>query len=131
MKILENLKTLSEGREVTLESFLQSEQKNVVSGSTLYRPAPSRIITTTTSQTPNQAQVKRLIPRGDGNFGLKRTTTTTGGNNQQEGDYASPDRVEPQRIVAPPPPEKDPTRIELRLKQDQHNQTSQMNVNGS
>ena len=111
---------------MTLESFLQSEQKNIVSG-TVYRPAPSRIITTTTNQTPNQAQGKRLIPRGDGNFGLVKRTTQGG---QQEGDYASPDRVEPQKIVAPPPPEKDPTRIELRLKQDQHNQTSQMNVNG-
>jgi len=145
IKILENLKTLSDGREVTLEAYLQSEQKHVVTHQTVYRATPQRIITTTT--TPNQIGTKRLIPRGE--FGLVKRIPQQQQQQQQqtqnqltEGEYtASPDRggndghqrgqnqVMSTRPAPPPPPEKDPTRIELRLREDQDNQTSQMNVN--
>lgn len=140
------MKTLSDGREVTLEAYLQSEQKHVVTHQTVYRATPQRIITTTT--TPNQIGTKRLIPRGE--FGLVKRIPQQQQQQQQqtqnqltEGEYtASPDRggndghqrgqnqVMSTRPAPPPPPEKDPTRIELRLREDQDNQTSQMNVNG-
>ena len=105
LKILENLKTVSEGREVTLESFLES-QKPVVT-QTYVRAAPQRMVAT-----PSPA--KRLIPR---EHFIKR-----------EGGFGSPEREQVVRV--PPPPEKDPTRVELNLLDDQQTQTSKMNING-